>query len=119
MRFAAVVAFILVSSPAFAQPTAPFDSVSPVRGADLAQGKPPHDQIDLFGLKVTQNERFKFGGELVAGWSHDGAQAALGLEKQGRIGMAILSVSGKISNRVRYFMSVNPVNETKARPACG
>ena len=80
---------------------------------------PPEEPVDLFGLKVHQNERFKLGGELVAGWSHDGAQATLGFEKQGRIGMAIFSVSGKVSDHVRYYVSINPVSETKSRPACG
>ena len=81
---------------------------------------PPADEaVDLFGFKFNQNERYKFGGELVAAWSHDGAQAALGFEKQGRVGMAILSLSGRVSNRVRYFVSVNPVSETASRPACG
>jgi len=80
---------------------------------------PPQETVDLFGIKVTQNERFKFGGELVAGWSHDGAQATLGFEKQGRVGMAILSLSGRVSNHVRYFVSINPVSETDSKPACG
>ena len=77
------------------------------------------DTVDLFGLHVTQSERFKLGGEFVAGWSHDGAQAALGLEKQGRVGMAIVTLSGRATSRVRYVLSVNPVNETDAKPACG
>ncbi len=55
----------------------------------------------------------------MAGWSHDGAQATLGFEKQGRIGWAILSVSGRVSDHVRYYVSVNPVSETTSRPACG
>jgi hypothetical protein len=75
--------------------------------------------VDFFGFTFAQSERLKFGGELVFGWSHDGAQAALGFEKQGRVGMAILSVSGKVNDRVRYFVSVNPVTETRSRPACG
>ena len=93
-------------SPAFAQQTAPSseDATAPV---------------DLFGFKFNQSERYKFGGELVAGWSHDGAQAALGFEKQGRVGMAILSLSGRVSDHVRYYVSVNPVSETTSRPACG
>jgi hypothetical protein len=36
----------------------------------------------------------------MVGWSHDGAQAALGFEKQGRVGWAILSVSGRVSDHV-------------------
>ena len=98
--------FLLTVSPAFAQQTAP----------------PPdedHGPVNLFGFTFDQSERYKFGGELMVGWSHDGAQAALGFEKQGRVGWAILSVSGRVSNHVRYFVSVNPVSETASRPACG
>lgn len=73
----------------------------------------------MFGFTFNQSERLKFGGEILAGWSHDGAQATLGLEKQGRIGWAILSVTGRVSDRVKYYVSVNPVSETRSRPACG
>lgn len=87
------------------------------------QAAPPADEdpgpVNLFGFTFDQSERYKFGGELVVGWSHDGAQAALGFEKQGRVGMAILSLSGRVSDHVRYFVSVNPVSETTSRPACG
>lgn len=90
----------------------------------LAQQPPPDpapaaEPVNLFGFTFNQGERFRFGAELMAGWSHDGAQAALGFEKQGRVGMAILTVSGRVSDRVRYFVSVNPVSETRSRPACG
>lgn len=98
--------FVLFSSEAFAQDPAP-------------AAAPPPETLDLFGLKVTQTEKFKLGGEFVAGWSHDGAQATLGFEKQGRVGMAIFSVSGRVSNHVRYFVSINPVSETDSKPACG
>ena len=103
--FALSVALLTVS-PAFAQQTAP----------------PPdedHEPVNLFGFTFDQSERYKFGGELMAGWSHDGAQAALGFEKQGRVGRAILSLSGRVSDHVRYYVSVNPVSETTSRPACG
>ena len=36
----------------------------------------------------------------------------------GNLGTA-LSLSGRVSDRVRYFVSVNPVSETRSRPACG
>ena len=89
--------------------------------AQQSSPDPPPDNgtVNLFGFRFDQSERYRFGGELVAGWSHDGAQAALGFEKQGRIGMAILSLSGRVSDRVRYFVAVNPVSETRSRPACG
>jgi hypothetical protein len=103
----AVALLVLFTAiPAFAQDTAP---------APDASG----ESVDFFGFKFSQSERFKFGGELVVGWAHDGAQAALGFEKQGRVGMAILSVAGKVSDHVRFFVSVNPVSETNSRPACG
>ena len=89
--------------------------------AQQPQADPPPDNgaVNLFGFTFDQSERYRFGGELVVAWSHDGAQAALGFEKQGRVGMAILSLSGRVSDRVRYFVSVNPVSETRSRPACG
>jgi hypothetical protein len=97
---------LLTVSPAFAQQTAP--------PPDEGQGP-----VNLFGFTFDQSERYKFGGELMVGWSHDGAQAALGFEKQGRVGWAIVSLSGRVSNHVRYYVSVNPVSETTSRPACG
>lgn len=106
IRLAALLVLLSIS-PAFAQQAAP-----PSTDADPGA-------VNVFGFTFDQSERFKFGGELVAAWSHDGAQAALGFEKQGRVGMAILSLSGKVTDRVRYFVSVNPVSETASRPACG
>ena len=86
--------------------------VSPVLAQDAQPATPAAEPVNLFGFTFDQSERYKFGGELVVGWSHDGAQAALGFEKQGRVGMAILSLSGRVSDRVRYYVSVNPVSET-------
>ena len=95
-------------------------SVLSVAPAVAQQTAPPSEDerapVDLFGFQFNQSERYKFGGELVVGWSHDGAQAALGFEKQGRVGMAILSLSGRVSDHVRYYVSVNPVSETTSRP---
>lgn len=105
LRFA-IVTILLSASAAFAQQPSP----------DPAPDNAP---VDLFGFTFNQSERLRFGGELMFGWSHDGAQAALGFEKQGRVGWAILSVSGRVSDRVRYYVSVNPVNETVSRPSCG
>ena len=42
----------------------------------------------LFGWELQQNERFRNSGTFIAGWSHDGAQASLGFEKQGRVAEA-------------------------------
>jgi hypothetical protein len=95
-------------------------SASPVFAQQPPTDAPPDTSaVNLFGFTFDQSERLRFGGELMMGWSHDGAQAALGFEKQGRVGWAILSVSGRVSDRVRYFVTVNPVSETRSRPACG
>ena len=75
--------------------------------------------LTIFGPQPAQTDRFKVSGEFVAAWSHDGAQATLGLEKQARVGMAILTVTTKVSPRVRFVVSTNPVNETASRPSCG
>ena len=94
-------------------------SASPLLAQQPPTDPPPDTSaVNLFGFTFDQNERLRFGGELMMGWSHDGAQAALGFEKQGRVGWAILSVSGRVSDRVRYFVTVNPVSETRSRPAC-
>jgi hypothetical protein len=79
----------------------------------------PPDPISIFGWEVPQTERFKISGTFIAGWSHDGMQAQLGLEKQGRVGQATLAISGRLNERLRYHLSFNPVNEVSSKPACG
>jgi len=89
-------------------------------GAQPAAATPPEPApLTIFGPQPAQTDRFKVSGEFVAAWSHDGAQATLGLEKQARVGMAILTVTTKVSPRVRFVVSTNPVNETASRPSCG
>jgi len=91
-----------------------------VAGAQPAAVTPPEPApLTIFGPQPAQTDRFKVSGEFVAAWSHDGAQATLGLEKQARVGMAILTVTTKVSPRVRFVVSTNPVNETASRPSCG
>jgi hypothetical protein len=87
-------------------------------GQESAPAEPP-EPVSIFGWDLPQDERLKISGTLVAGWSHDGAQAQLGLEKQGRVAQAILTVRGRITERVRYLVSFNPVNEVPSKPACG
>jgi hypothetical protein len=91
------------SSPAFAQT------------ADPA----PPDTVTLFGWPLAQTDRLRISGTLVVGWSHDGAQAQLGFEKQGRVGQATITFAGRVTPRVRYLVSFNPVNEVSSKPACG
>jgi hypothetical protein len=94
-----------------------------VLGASPASGQtdpqPAAPPLSVFGWEVPQDERLKVSGELIAAWSHDGAQAQLGLEKQGRIAEATITISGRLTDRVRYLVSFNPVNEVSSKPACG
>jgi hypothetical protein len=89
-----------------------------VAGAQ-SQDPAPAEPVSVFGWSVKQDERFTISGTFIAGWSHDGMQAQLGLEKQGRVAQATISLRGRVSERVRYFVSFNPVNEVASRPACG
>src|SRR5689334_19526215 len=95
----------------------------PARPASAQAADPPPEQpveaVDLFGFRLTQTERLKISGLLIAAWSHDGAQATLGFEKQARAGQATITFSGRVNDRVRYLISFNPVNETSSKPACG
>ena len=79
----------------------------------------PADPVSVFGWDLPQDERLKISGTFIAGWSHDGAQAQLGLEKQGRVAQATLTLSGRITDRVQYLVSFNPANEVSSKPACG
>jgi hypothetical protein len=57
--------------------------------------------------------------DFMAGYGHDGANASLGFEKQGRVGYAIVTLDGLVNKRVSYRLAINPVNETYPLPACG
>src|SRR5580765_5093863 len=93
----------------------------PALAQDPAPPDPPAETetVDLFGFSLPQTERLKISGLLLAGWSHDGAQATLGFENQARVAQAIITFSGRVNSRVRYLVSFNPVNETSSKPACG
>ena len=51
-------------------------------------------------------------------WDFD--QATLGHESQGRIGWAIIGISGKINRYISFAAELNPVNDSaRPQPACG
>jgi hypothetical protein len=100
---AATLVALLAAAPAAAQ-------------TDPQPAAPP---LSVFGWELPQDDRLKISGDFIAAWSHDGAQAQLGLEKQGRIAEATVTISGRITDRVRYLVSFNPVNEVPSKPACG
>ena len=70
-------------------------------------------------FRLPQTEKLQIDADVAAGWSHDGAQAQLGFEKQGRLAWATLILRGKLNDRVSYKLSINPVSETSSKPACG
>jgi hypothetical protein len=108
---------LLTCVPAVAQsPEVPSSSAA---GAPAQAQADESEDVDLFGFTLRQNERLKISGLLIAGWSHDGAQAQLGFEKQGRVAQATVTFSGRLTDRVHYLVSFNPVNEVASKPACG
>jgi hypothetical protein len=84
-----------------------------------AATQPADEGTSLFGFTLDPSDRLKISGVFIAGWSHDGAQAQLGFEKQGRVAQATISFGGRLTERVRYLVSFNPVNEVSSKPACG
>ncbi|HUE90137.1 MAG TPA: hypothetical protein VMO26_28985 [Vicinamibacterales bacterium] len=113
---AALCAVVVVPS---AHAQSPQGTASSPQASQREPAGAPPETVSLFGWHVPQDERFALRGTFIAGWSHDGAQAQLGLEKQGRVAQATLTVSGRISDRLRYLVSFNPVNEVPSKPACG
>ncbi len=111
---ALLLAVLCLAAPVAARAQAP---EPPPAAAPAAPDEP--EGIDLFGFAATQTERLKISGVFVAGWSHDGAQAQLGFEKQGRVAEATIAFSGRLTSRVRYVVSFNPVDEVSSKPACG
>lgn len=71
------------------------------------------------GLLLPETGRLRISARFMAAHGHDGANANGGFEKQGRVGYAIVTLEGRPIDRVFYRLSVNPVNETEPRPACG
>ena len=95
-----------------------FYSISAI-SAQTTQAQPEPEKVNIFGADLGPDERLKISATLIAGWSHDGAQAQLGFEKQGRVAQATIAFAGRVNDRVRYLVSFNPVNEVSSKPACG
>ena len=76
-------------------------------------------QPESSGLKLTGTEKLRIGVRFLAGYGGDNSEESLGLENQGRVGYAIVRLSGMLSDRFSYLFEVNPVNETEPLPSCG
>lgn len=72
------------------------------------------------GYPLPNSERLRISVQLAAGYGVDEAEnSRLGFEAQGRVGWAVVSLFGKLSDRFSYRLEVNPVNESAPLPACG
>jgi hypothetical protein len=72
------------------------------------------------GYPLPDSERLRISVQFAAAYGEDEAQnSRLGLEIQGRVGWAIISLFGKLNDHFSYRLEVNPVNESSPLPACG
>lgn len=65
------------------------------------------------------SERVHVNARFMAAFGIDESHYGIGGESQGRVGYAIVELSGKISPRFTYRFAINAVNETQPLPACG
>jgi hypothetical protein len=84
-------------------------------------GSPAHAQNDdaKRGIEIPQSDRLRLNFRFMAGYGVDRSHYDIGNESQGRVGYAIVELSGKISKHFSYFAEINPVNETQPLPSCG
>ena len=71
------------------------------------------------GFVLPETAKLRLRLSFMAGYIHDSAVATLGFEKQGRLGYAIVSLFGDLSESLRYLVEINPVNESRPLPSCG
>ena len=127
-RVVLLVAFLTVSVQvfAFAQSDQGKDPepVAAVAGADPAPDPEPaveQAEADVRSprLAMPDSDKLRVTLNFMAGYIHDWSVGALGYERQGRIGFAIINISGRINDDFSYVLEVNPVNESSPLPACG
>lgn len=71
------------------------------------------------GTSSITSDKLHISVAFMAAFGHDAANAPLGFEKQGRVGYAIIGLSGRLTPRITYKIGINPVNEVAPLPACG
>jgi hypothetical protein len=108
-----LAAVVFGASRASAQSTSSPASGDGTHTSDGSGGDPPT------GFTLPNSDRLRFMIDFMAGYGSDRANASLGLERQGRVGYVVFTALGKLNSRVSYLVSVNPVDETQPRPACG
>ena len=107
---------ILVNAPLLARQFDPQRSEPTKKSASKPERRSLNEEQ---GRVVSEDDRLRVKVRFMAAYGHDSAQASLGLEKQGRVGYAIVNLSGRISERLSYVFEINPITETSALPACG
>jgi len=94
---------------------AQLSKIAPDVTADIAADP----SADAGGFALPDSERVRVAVDMLAGYGTDRANATLGFERQGRVGYATITAFGKISPRLSFLLSINPVAETAPRPSCG
>lgn len=85
----------------------------PASGQDRDSGSEPS------GLVVPQSDRLRVNVRFMAAFGVDESHYDIGFESQGRVGYAIVELSGRLSSAFGYRFDFNPVNETQPLPSCG
>ncbi len=84
-----------------------------------AQTSAQNPQADQPGIALPDTDKLRIHVRFLAGYGSDKSQESLGLENQGRVGYAIVGLSGKVGERLSWLFEVNPVHETQPLPSCG
>jgi hypothetical protein len=85
-----------------------------------AQATPQGAALPETGYPIPSSDRFRVSLQIAGEYGVDEAEnSRLGYEGQGRIGWAIVSLFGRMTDRFSYRIDVNPVNESSPLPACG
>jgi len=84
-----------------------------------AQSTPESTAGEPQGLEVRESERLRIDARFMAGFGVDESHYDMGLESQGRVGYAIVGISGRLNDTFGYRFEFNPVDETQPLPSCG
>jgi hypothetical protein len=77
------------------------------------------DKTDSEGFTLPNSRRLHVRLDFMLGFSHDDAQAELGLSNQGQVGYAKITFAGQLNDRVSYRVVLNPVMDNQPEAACG
>src|SRR5437868_6063649 len=94
------------------------DPVKPAEPEGAAKTE-PKAQDDQAGIAIADSKKLRIRVKFMGGYTHDAAQATLGFEKQGRVGYAMVGLSGLLNDHFRYLIEINPINETQPGVSCG